>query len=127
MKPRKNIRLTRKTAVELICATIPIPKNSIQGGGKAPGVFIYTAAFGGLSVNCTNDWYRGNGRIELTISDDWGGNIIRMYFHPDTLNRDFGAEEAEKEDDRRVLRQEWAQRVGREKAHKCVDQYCEGC
>ena len=50
-----------------------------------------------------------------------------MYFHPDTLNRDFGAEEAEKEDDRRMLRQEWAQRVGREKAHKFVDQYCEGC
>lgn len=127
MKPRKNIRLTRKTAVDLICAIIPIPKSSIQGGEKAPGVFTYAAAFGCLSVNCTNDWCRGNGRIELTISDNLGGNMIRMYFHPDTLNRDFGAEEAEKEDDRRMLRQEWAQRVGREKAHKFVDQYCEGC
>ena len=39
MKPRKNIRLTRKTAVDLICAIIPVPKSSIQGGEKAPGVF----------------------------------------------------------------------------------------
>lgn len=31
--------------------------------------------------------------------------------------------EAERQKDR----EEWARRVGREKAHKFVDQYCEGC
>lgn len=127
MKTQKNIKLARKTAVELICSVLPVPKNIIKGGEESPGVFAYSAAFGGIQVSCIHDWHRGNGRIQLTLSDGVGRNMIRMYFHPDTLNRDLGAEEAEKEDNRSLLRQEWVQRVGRERAHKLVDQYCEGC
>lgn len=127
MKPQKNIRLTRKTAVELICAAIPVPKSSIQGGEKAPGVYAYEAAFGSLLVSCTFDRYDPSRRIRLAVTDGTGSSGIQMCFHPDTLNRDYVAEEAEREDARLALRREWAQRVGREKAHRFVDQYCESC
>lgn len=127
MKKYGNLKLTRKTAAELICSTLPVPKKDIQGGEKAPGVFIYTVQVGALEVTCSNDWYTHNKRIQLTVSDGLGGNTIRMYFHPDTLNRDFGAEDADKEQDRREARMSWAQNMGRERAHQFVDQYCEGC
>lgn len=126
MKAQKDYRLTRKTAVELICSVIPVPKSSIQGGEQIPGVFTYQAEFGSLLVSCTYDCYGSNGRIRLTVTDGSPGNNIRMCFHPGTLNRDFVTEDAERDEHNRDLRIEWAQRVGREQAHRFVDQYCEG-
>ena len=126
MKPQKKIRLTRKTAVALICGVMPIPKSSIQGGEQAPGVYAYTATFGELVVSCTSNWRDSSGRIQLTVSDGSGGGTLRMYFHPETLNRDYVAEDAWKEADRLETRKDWVQRVGRERAHRFVDRYCEG-
>lgn len=126
MKKHKNIRLTRKTAVELICSTLPMPKSSIQGGEVALDVHTYAANLGSLFVCCTNDWANHNGLIRLTVEDRPIGNTIRMYFDPDTLERNFAAEEAEKEQDRLEARKDWVQRVGRERAHDFVEQCCEG-
>lgn len=57
----------------------------------------------------------------MTISD--GENQIIQYFHPDTLNRDYVAERAEKEDAAREARENWVQMIGVKMAHKLVDQY----
>ena len=125
MKKQKNIRLTRKTAVELICSVLPVPKSSIQGGEVTSGVYIYEAAAGSFDVSCACDRCASNGLIRLTVHDRLGGSSIRMYFNPNTLERDFVAEEAYKADERREERIRWAQDVGRELAHRLVDQYCE--
>ena len=55
-----------------------------------------------------------------------GGTPIVRYYHPDTLNRDHAAEDAEKEADAKQARKEWVQTLGPELAHKLVDQYWEG-
>lgn len=127
MKRSRNIKLTRKTAVGLIRSVVPVSPKVIEGGEQAPGVVIYTVQTGELDITCSNDWYTCNGRIQLTVMDRMGMGHITMYFHPETLNRDFGAEEADRQDDRREARIAWAQSVGRERAHKFVDPYLEGC
>lgn len=120
----KPLKLKRTTAARLMA--------QVAGPGLKPllrepeiGATIYEAQRGCLEICCENDWYEKNGRIKLTITDGIGGNQIRMYFHPDTLHRDFVAEDAEKEDDRRASRVQWVGSVGREQAHKLVDQYWE--
>lgn len=77
----------------------------------------------GLEIRCENDWFNHNGRIKLTIANVDGGTPIIRYYHPDTLNRDYVAEQAEKEDEAKQARKEWVQTLGPELAHKLVDQY----
>lgn len=127
MRKSKTVKLSRKTAVGLIRSVVPISPKVIEGGEQATGAVIYTVQTGALDITCSNDWYTCNGRIQLTVTDRMGMGHITMYFHPETLNRDFGAEEADRQDDRREARITWAQSVGRERAHKFVDQYLEGC
>ena len=80
----------------------------------------------GLEIRCENDWFNHNGRIKLTIGNVDGGTPIVRYYHPDTLNRDYVAEQAEKEDEAKQARKDWVQTLGPELAHKLVDQYWEG-
>ena len=80
----------------------------------------------GLEIRCENDWFNHNGRIKLTIANVDGGTPIVRYYHPDTLNRDYVAEDAEKEDEAKQARKEWVQALGPELAHKLIDQYWEG-
>ena len=42
------------------------------------------------------------------------------------MNRDYVAEDAEKEDESKQARKEWVQALGPELAHKLIDQYWEG-
>lgn len=126
MEKTKNIKLSRKTAVSLIRSVIPMPVSAIKKEMCSYGLITYTARTGALDITCSNDWFSGNGRIELTISDRLGGGSIIMYFRPDTLSRDHEAEDAEEAERRRIDRERWAGEVGREQAHKLVDQYL-GC
>lgn len=122
----KPVKLTKKTAWELI-SRIHSQLN-ISNDAAAPEVAIFRASTGpeGLEIRCENDWFNHNGRIRLTISDPTGENFVRMYFHPDTLNRDYVAELSDKDDERRESRRDWVQMIGKEQAHKLVDQYWEG-
>ena len=52
--------------------------------------------------------------------------LLSAITHPDTLNRDYVAEQAEKEDEAKQARKEWVWVVGKEMAHKLVDQYWGG-
>ena len=125
MKKQKNVRLTRKTAVELICSVLPVPKSNIQGGEVSPGVYIYEAVAGSFNVTCTTDRDVFPWLIRLTVHDRLGGSSIRMYFSPDTLERNFAAEEADKEENRREDWVRWIQTVGWARAQAFIDQYCE--
>ena len=101
------------------------PRLNINQEVTPPDVAIFTASTGpeGLEIRCENDWFNHNGRIKLTISNVDGGTPIVRYYHPDTLNRDHVAEDAEKEADAKQARKEWVWAMGKEMAHKLVDQY----
>mgnify|MGYP000757156549 FL=1 len=122
----KPVKLAKRTACVLI-SRISANRN-IKKDVTPPDVVIFRASTGpaGLEIRCENDWFNHNGRIRLTISDGEGGNTIIQYYHPDTLNRDYVAEQAEKEDSAREAHKDWVQMIGVEMAHKLVDQYWEG-
>ena len=118
-----NVKLTKRTAWELISRIFP--RLNISKDTTPPDVAIFRASTGpeGLEIRCENDWFNHNGRIKLTISNVDGGTPIVRYYHPDTLNRDHVAEDAEKEADAKQARKEWVWAMGKEMAHKLVDQY----
>lgn len=116
-----TVKLTKKTAYGLIsriCHGLNVRKDE-----TGPDATIYRARTDDLEIICENDWFDRNGLIKLTISD--GGNQIVQYFSPNTLERDYTAEQAYKDDLERERRAEWVSRVGREQAHKMVDRYWE--
>lgn len=120
----KPLKLTKKTARELIgriCSRLDITKEE-----TASNAITFRASTGpsGLEIRCENDWFNNNGRIKLTISD--GKNHIIQYFYPDTLNRDYVAEQCDKDDEQLKSRRDWVWTMGKERAHKFVDQYWEG-
>lgn len=121
-----NVTLTKRTAVQLIWRIYP--QLSVRQDPTPPDVAIFRASTGpeGLKIQCENDWASHNGRIKLTITEAVGGGIIIRYYHPDTLNRDFVAEQAEAEETASESRRDWVQMIGRDTAHKLVDQYWEG-
>lgn len=112
-----NVKLTKRKAWELISRIHP--RLNINQEVTPPDVAIFTASTGpeGLEIRCENDWFNHNGRIKLTISNVDGGTPIVRYYHPDTLNRDHVAEDAEKEADAKQARKEWVWAMGKEMAH----------
>lgn len=121
----KPCKLTRTNAVKLMRRVIPVPMNLINGGSYATGAVCYKAPVGpeGLEIKVENDWFTRNGCIKLTISDPSGGSCLTMYFSPNTFERDYSAEEFDKKEAAADARKQWVQQVGREQAHKLVDQY----
>ena len=104
----RTIKLAKKTAYELI-SRISTGRN-IKKDDTSPDATIYRASTGpaGLTITCENDWFDYNGLIKLTISD--GENQIVQYFNPDTLEREYVAEQAYKDDLERERRVSWVQR-----------------
>ena len=76
-----------------------------------------------VSKNSDRDVYK---RQKLTIGNVDGGTPIIRYYYPDTLNRDYVAEQAEKEAEAMQARKEWVWAMGKEMAHRLVDQYWGG-
>ena len=89
----KTIRLTKKTATQLIHQIMP--RAVVIKDETAPEATIFRAVTNGLEIRCENDWFKRNKRIKLTITD--GENTIVHYYSPTTLNRDFFEEKAEKD------------------------------
>lgn len=121
-----NVKLTKRKAWELISRIQP--RLNIKQEATPSDVAIFKASTGpeGLEIRCENDWFNHNGRIKLTIGNVDGGTPIIRYYHPDTLNRDYVAEQAEKEAETKQARKEWVWAMGKEMAHKLVDQYWGG-
>ena len=123
MKKPNYFKLSKRTALALMNKVLPVTAKQLQGGEAAPGVYRYTAQVGCFEIRCENDRYSHAGRFAVVVHDCEGGAAIKMFFHPETLNRDFGAEQAEKDAESREARVIWAQTMGREMAHKLIDQY----
>lgn len=64
-----NVKLTKRTAWELISRIFP--RLNISKDTTPPDVVIFRASTGpaGLEIRCENDWFNHNGRIRLTLSD----------------------------------------------------------
>lgn len=93
-KKQVGVRLTKTVAKKLIgriARGAEVEGKSNRDGGAD----IYEAWVDTLDlvVKCENDWYTQSGRINLIISDRWGGGSIVMCFDPDTLDRDLEAED----------------------------------
>lgn len=117
----KTLKLTKKTAAELIgriCPKLPITKDDTP-----PYVQIYRAYTGpmGLMIVCENDWMLCDNRIRLTISAC--GQSIVQFYNPDTLDRDFAAEDKYLSDTASEARMIWVNDIGQQKAHELVDRY----
>ena len=117
----KTIRLTKKTATQLIHRIMP--RAVVIKDETGPEAIIVRAVTdpNGLEIRCENDWFKRNKRIKLTITD--GENTIVHYYSPTTLNRDFIEEKLEKEEIALDARGRWVSQVGLEMAHKLVDHY----
>lgn len=90
---RGGIRLTKTVAKKLI-GRIARGAEIEDKSNRAVGADIFEAWVDTLDlvVKCENDWYTQSGRINLIISDRWGGGSIVMCFDPDTMDRDLEAE-----------------------------------
>ena len=94
VRKRGRVRLTKTVAKKLI-GRIARGAEVEDKSNRAVGADIYEALVDSLDlvVKCENDWYTQSGRINLIISNRWGGGSIVMCFDPDTLERDIEAEE----------------------------------
>lgn len=117
------LKLTQKLARTLITREIGVPARNLEKIAAPDGVYAYEMSLGGLSIKVENDRYTHAGRYGLKVHDRSGGTVITMLFHPETLNRDFGAEDAEKSDAAQRTRRDWVQSHGPDYCHKMVDRY----
>ena len=117
------LKLTQKLARMLIARGIGVPARNLEKIAAPDGVYAYEMPLGGLSIKIENDRYTHAGRYGLKIHDRSGGPVMTMFFHPETLNRDFGAEDAEKSDAQQQARREWVQSHGPDYCHKMIDRY----
>lgn len=88
-----GVRLT-KTAAKKLIGRIARGAEVEDKSNRDVGADIFEAWVDTLDlvVKCENDWYTQSGRINLIISDRWGGGSIVMCFDPDTMDRDLEAE-----------------------------------
>lgn len=121
-----NVKLTKRKAWELISRIHPRLKLD-------PAIVVEPVVFtpdfqpfraGGSLEDC--HIRRGGFLFDVHIANVDGGTPIVRYYHPDALNRDHVAEDAEKEDEAKQAQKEWVWAMGKELAHKLVDQYWEG-
>lgn len=120
----KTLKLTKKTASELIGRICP--RLHVTRDDTPPDVAIYRATTGpeGLEIICENDWGAFDHLIRLTISD--GSYRIVHFYNPETLARDFVAEDKYQTALKNESRMIWVNDIGPEKAHELVDQYWNG-
>lgn len=90
----KPLRLSKKTAKELIKKVFGAALGNLEKDKANDGVDIYRMVIGELSVIVQNDWYEKNGLYVVHIEAPLHSvNDMRMYFRPDTLEEDIYAEE----------------------------------
>lgn len=120
---QKNIKLTMKDARSLTNQVFPGIK--LERDKTVPDVAIFRGHTGadGMEIKVENDWLDHDGKIRMTLSDPSGmGSIVRLY-SPETLERDYAAEEIARYKKHVQERIEWVHSIGTETAHTLVDKY----
>ncbi len=120
------LSMTQKAARTLIKQEIGIPARNLEKLTAPDGVYAYRMDMGGLSIQVENDRYTHAGRYALKLLDRFGGTMVTMLFYPETLHRDFGAENAAKSDAEQGARRDWVLDHGPDYCHKMVDRYWAG-
>ena len=90
MKKQSGIRLTLKTAKALVRRELGISAAALTTECAGEGVYIYKMPLGRLNITVENDWYEQNGLYAVTVSAPMGESI-RSYYHPESLEEDYGA------------------------------------
>ncbi len=120
------LHITQKVARTLINREIGVPARNLEKVAAPDGAYAYRMAMGGLDIQVENDRFAHAGRYALKLHDRFGGTMMTMLFHPETLNRDFGAEDAAKSDAAQETRRDWVLDHGPDYCHKMVDRYWAG-
>ena len=89
---RNLVQLNKKMAKELLKKVLGVSGSALMKDKTGDGADIYRMAMGELNITVENDWFERNGLFVLTIGSTT--QHMRLYFHPDTLEEDYEAEEA---------------------------------
>lgn len=93
MKQNKNVRLTLKAAKALIQKEFNLSAARLETECASGGAYIYKMPLGRFEIKVENDWFERNGLYVITLSSG-GGEAIRIYYNPDTLEEDYKAGDA---------------------------------
>lgn len=91
------IKLTRKTVLSILrhefgCNMVATRDECLTDPAKR-----YEAQLGNLRITVENDWLSRNGRVCVTVGFDQCCGHLRMYYDPDTFERDYKLEDADRE------------------------------
>ena len=89
---RNLVQLNKKVAKELVKKVLGVSGAGLTKEETGDGADIYRMTMGELNITVENDWFGRNGLFVLTIFNTT--QCMRLYFHPDTLEEDYEAEEA---------------------------------
>lgn len=120
---KSTVKLSMATARKIVKDIFPAVKLESETAAPEISRFKGTTGPDGMEVVVENDWFTGNGRICVTVSDLGGMGHIKMLYDPKTLQRDAKAEERMAREEAQQQRIEWTHSVGVEMAHRLVDQY----
>ena len=102
MAKKKTVRLTKKTARELIERELGIRISRAPDEETAiNGVYIYEYIVGNCVICVQNDWLDGGGKIHFSVTIS--GRTIDLFFFADTLEEDFETEEEYHESSKREM------------------------
>ena len=93
-KKRGGVRLTKAVAKKIIGRIAPGAEMEDKSN-RALGADIYESWVEGLDlvVKCENDWHVQNRLINVVVMDRLGGGSIMLCLDPDTLERNYEAED----------------------------------
>lgn len=91
MRTRKPVKLTLKTAKEIIKRELDISTVSLKPAtGMMDGVCRYEMTMGRTRIIVENDWFSNTGLYSLAINHCNGG-CIKIFYNPSTLEEDYEA------------------------------------
>lgn len=82
------MKLTKETAKKVIRKVLPRGEVLTRTPGES-----YVCYSGMLTVYCNSDWFTRNGKICVHVRVDMADAMITLFFDPETLERDYDAED----------------------------------
>lgn len=102
------MKLTNTIAKKVIRKALPYGKVVT----RKPGI-SYVCSCGMITVYCDSDWFARNGKIHVRVQAAMADGVITLFFDPETLERDYDAEDAWREPE--IIENELKECVRRER------------
>lgn len=94
MKRKRIARLNKKMAQALVKRVLGVSGAELTKEETGDGADIYHMTMGELKIEVENDWFGQRDLFILSIVAPMSAyNPMRLFFHPDTLEEDYAAEE----------------------------------